>query len=254
VLLCTRGDFVGTEPAAVALATSSYEPPEALLAIGLDQSLQDRSHPFIERTRVSIGFDDAANYGIGLDSEDDVLFWWGCGAFLDQTIESTKRVVPAHPNLALSDPFCLLYALSKLNWLRRFGADLISAAADASALPLPLNLVAAAFHGKNIIDGIVDLFRDLWDAVKDAVNAVEKFFGIGGDGPPKIPNSAIKDMLERVLVTFNQGSVLSRANIVAYSNGDALLSRPLSRLLRVRGSTALSHPGVSVGRELTDCR
>src|SRR5262249_5715074 len=59
ILFGTRGDYTGTEAAAVALATSKYSVPEALLAIGLDRVVLDQKEPFTDRSRVSIDFDDA---------------------------------------------------------------------------------------------------------------------------------------------------------------------------------------------------
>jgi hypothetical protein len=264
ILFGTRGDFLGVEPAAVALATSTYDIPEALLAIGLDRVVLDQSQPFLDRTRVSIDFGNAADYNIGTDSEEDILFWWGLEAYYtDQTLESTKRVVEAHPNLKMCGPFDPLYAIAH-DWLREALVDLISLSLDVlqvragvalvAALPFPLDLVAVGLEGKSIVDGVADFFKDLWDYLKSisksgpwagaaegAVGGAEVagvpgaivggvggfFIGLFGDGDnekPKIPDTALQHLLEQMLVAFNTGTVLSSANIVTFSNGDAMLS------------------------------
>lgn len=264
VLFGTRGDYTGTEPAACALATSKYDVPEALLAIGLDRVLLDQSQPFTDRTRVSISFDDAEQYNIGFDSEEDVCFWWGLeGYYTDKTLEGTKRVVAAHDNLRLCGPFAPLYAISD-DWMREALLDLLSIAVDLvqtgaavltlEVVPFPLNIVIVAADAKNIVDGIADFFKDLWDYLKSisksgpwqgaaegaaggalvggvpgaVVGAVGGFFvGLFGDSSdkrPQIPDTALQELLEKLLVSFNTGTLLSTANIVTYNNGDAMLS------------------------------
>jgi len=239
-LFGTRGDFTGAEPGAIALATSSYDVPEALLGIGLDRVLLDRAQPFTDRTRVSINFDDASQYGIGFDSEEDVLFWWGLEAYYDHLLDSTKRVVEAHDNLRMCGPFEPLYAIANAGWLAETMADLASATLDALqvaggvallALPFPVNLIAIGFEGKSIIEGVEDFFKDAWDAIKSVGRAIGHFLGLGGDDKPKIPDSALQQMLEKMLVAFNVGTVLSRANIVTHNNGDAMLSSVQNHLV-----------------------
>ena len=72
------------------------------------------------------------------------------------------------------------------------------------------------------------------DAVKTIVRAAEKaiagFLGIDdGDDQPKIPDSTLQKILEALMITFNQGSVLSRANLVTFSDGDTMLSSTQNR-------------------------
>ena len=57
------------------------------------------------------------------------------------------------------------------------------------------------------------------------------FGGGNGDGKPKIPDSALQQVLEKILVAFNQGAVLSRPNMVTYNNGDAMLSSVQNHLV-----------------------
>jgi hypothetical protein len=265
ILFGTRGDFTDTESAAVALATSTYNVPEALLGIGLDRAVLDQSQPFTDRTRVSIDFDDAEQFGIGFQSEEDIAFWWGLEAYYtDRTLELTKSVVQRHANLQKCGPFAPLYAISE-GWLVEALVNLISITLDylkvrlgvalVVALPFPLDLVAAGIEGKSIVEGVVDFFKDAWEylgtiaksgpwkgAAEGAaggaivagapgaiVGGVGGFFiGLFGGGDksdqPHIPDTVLQHLLEKLLVTFNQGTVLSTASIVTYSNGDAMLS------------------------------
>jgi hypothetical protein len=265
ILFGTRGDYTDSEGSAVALATSTYDVPEALLGIGLDRVVLDQTQPFVDRTRVSIDFDNAAEFNIGFDSEEDVLFWWGLQAYYtDRTLEATKRVIEAHDNLSLCEPFEPLRSISK-NWLVEALVNLISLTLDylkvrlgvalVAALPFPLNLVAAGIEGKSIVEGVVDFFKDLWEYLSTItksgpwkglaegaavgavvfgapgaiVGGVVGFFGGlfgGGDksSQPHIPDTVLQHLLEKLLVAFTQGTVLSTANIVTYNNGDAMLS------------------------------
>ena len=264
VLFGTRGDYTGAEPAGVSLATSKYDVPEALLAIGLDRVLQDQSQPFTDRTRVSIDFGNAADYNIGFDSEQDVCFWWGLEAYYtDNTLEPTKRVVAAHDNLRLCGPFAPLYAIADSGWMAQALIALLGMAVDAlqteaavlvaTQVPFPLNVVIVVVDRDNIIDGIADFFKEFWEYLKliarsgpwegaaegalggaavagvpgAVVGGVGGFFvGLFGseDDTPHIPDAALQALLEKLLVSFNTGTVLSTANIVTYNNGDAMLS------------------------------
>ena len=251
MLFGTRGDYLETEPGAVALATSTYVVPDALLGIGLDRRYLDRDQPFIDRSRVSIGFDEAAQYGIGFDSDDDIVFWWGLGAyFTPQTLAGTKRVVAAHPNLAHTNPFKLLYAVGE-KWGIRFLTDMAGAIVDGVktgiwlALPWPAAIVLMILSGDNVVEDLVDLVKNLWDAVKTFVHAAEKaiaeFLGFGSsDEQPTIPPSTAQKLLEALLIMFNQGAVLSRANLCTYADGDTMLSSTQSRSVGMPSSQ--THP------------
>jgi hypothetical protein len=271
ILFGTRGDYTGMEPAAVALVTSTYDVPQALLGIGLDRVLRDQQQPFIDRTRVSIDFDNAKAFGIGFDSEEDIAFWWGLAAYYtDRTIEGTKRVVKAHDNLRLCDPFDPLYSIANLGWMLYALIELASIALDAlqvgagvllaNAIPFPLNVAFVVIEADNILDGIADFFKDVWDYMRliarsgpwkgaaegavggglvagapgFVVGGVAGFFGglFGDDDEdkPRIPETALQELLEKLLVAFNSGTVLSTANNVTYSNGDAMLSSTQNHL------------------------
>ncbi len=244
LLFGTRGDFKGVEPSAIALATcTTYQAPDALLGIGLDRAYLDRDQHFIDRSRVSITFDEAAENGVGFDTDEDMFFWWSLGAFFTpKTLEGTKRAVENHPHLRDTAPFTLLYALAD-KWGIRFLVDMAGSIVDSikvgawAAIPFPANVVMMFISGDNIVDDFADLIKSLWDTVKTIVHAAEKFiagiFGIdyGSDDQPKIPDTTLQKILEALLITFNQGSVLSRANLVTFSDGDTMLSSTQNRLV-----------------------
>ena len=245
LLFGTRGDFLGAEPAAIALATCRhYQVPDALLAIGLDRRYVDRDLHFTDRTRVSITFEEGKDYGVGLDSDEDAFFWWSLGAFFTtSTLELTKAAVENHPNLRDTAPFELLYSLAD-NALYRFLADVAGAMANAVkiaewvAIPFPANVVMMFLTGDNIVEDLWDFLKDVWDAIKTFAHEVVEFvadlFGIDhSDDRPRIPDTTLQKILEALLIVFNQGSVLSRANIVNFSDGDTMLSSTQVRAVGV---------------------
>jgi len=74
-----------------AFCTSTrYCTPPVLLAIG-----RDRPSTFIDRSRVSIRFDEARNYAIGFKTVEDVLFWWGHSALATKETIVGSRTVAA---------------------------------------------------------------------------------------------------------------------------------------------------------------
>jgi hypothetical protein len=236
ILFGTRGDFVGAENTAVALCTAKYEIPQVLLAIGKDRALADRDRPFIDRSRISITFDEAQQYGIGFDKDEDILFWWGNMAYFDHTLEKTRRIVEAHDNLKSTPPFNLLYMLDNAEgWQIVYnliqvaaGAVITRGAGALVMLPFPLNLVA----GSLALGGIEATLEGLWHLIKDVgaliakgVHKIGEWLGLADEeDEPEIPRSALLKVLEDMLVEFNRGNVLQRANLYTYCNGDAMLS------------------------------
>jgi hypothetical protein len=251
LLFGTRGDYTGTEPAAVALATSTYRVPDALLGIGLDRAYLDREHHFVDRSRVSINFDEAGDHGLGFEKDEDIYFWWGFNAyFTPRTLVGTKRVVGTHANLPTTAPFNLLYTLGE-KWGLRFLSDMAASCFDAlkvgtfTSIPFPANLVMMLLSGDNVLEDFKALVTELWDAIKTVAEAVEKailgFLGFDThNDAPSIPPSTLQKILEALLITFNQGSVLSRANLCTFSDGDTMLSSTQSRSVGM--PTAQTHP------------
>jgi hypothetical protein len=92
ILWGTRGAWRSKgSTAATPLATSTgYRIPHALLAVGVDKQ-RDR---FVDRSRVGISFSDAAREGIGFQSNEDGMMWWGMGAYVaNKTIVLTRRMI-----------------------------------------------------------------------------------------------------------------------------------------------------------------
>jgi glycerophosphoryl diester phosphodiesterase len=87
----TRGGVIidGSANSAVHFASSRlYRIPDVLVEIAVDP------HPrTIDRSRISLTFEEAPLYGIGVESDEDVMFWWSRAAyFTKQLIENTHRL------------------------------------------------------------------------------------------------------------------------------------------------------------------
>ena len=110
--------WVGMDSCESALASSrQYVPPDAILAIG-----QDTPDVFVDRSRVSVTFDEAPGYGVGTTSDEDVLFWWGKGAYVNkQIVEASHRVAKQY-KLMHTDPFKQAFLPADI------GSGLVSAA------------------------------------------------------------------------------------------------------------------------------
>jgi hypothetical protein len=247
ILFGTRGDFYAGENTAIALATSGYEVPHALIAIGLDRVYNDHHAPLDDRSRVSINRGEAGNFGIGFKEDTDVAYWWSTGAyFTEETLAGTRRVVEKYDNLRKTSPFYALYPDPDLPWYAALvdvilklartpiAGDVVEAGAGAGlaragsaglalALPFPLNVMSwgvAAAGTLMLVKGIANYIADFW---KTGVRLVEKIFGSDDDDEPVVPPSTVTRFLESLVKTFNEGTTLSRANIRTFCNGDALL-------------------------------
>jgi hypothetical protein len=149
----TRGAFTDKDSAiGMCLATSSYRPPEVLLEIGV----RPPENSFVDRSRVSISFEDAAKHGItypdknrqrdsqeqgyapkltkhapyiaqvnaGLADthtnygayEDDLVFWWTTSAFLVKQTIEGGKTYTDRWGLGKTDPFTLLSKLYGEPW------------------------------------------------------------------------------------------------------------------------------------------
>ena len=103
ILFGTRGGTI-VEPTSVVAGTFAsskrYKVPDVLMAIG-----QDQPETFVDRSRVSINFEEAANYNVGFESDEDVMFWWSRAAFFTkQVIENTRKVAEKY-HLMITSPF-----------------------------------------------------------------------------------------------------------------------------------------------------
>jgi hypothetical protein len=239
VLFGSRGDHRAQEKTAIALCTAQrYVVPDALLAIGRDRDLLDRQRPFEFKNRVSLNLEEARQHGIGFETADDAAFWWGCGAYFDPaTIELTRTIVGRYDNLQDTEPLSVLFKLElfggALEALLVDTAEMAAGgalAAGSSLLimaPFPINLAAGTTYVVAVsmmIEGLVNLIADLAVMIENALQAAESLL-TGEDPPkPKIPKSALQNAWEAMLMQFNAGNVLSRANLYTYSIGDVMLS------------------------------
>jgi hypothetical protein len=235
LLFGSRGDFLGAENTAIALATSDYEVPQVLLAIGRDRSVLDAAAPLTDRSRIGITFDEASKYKLDIN-EANIAFWWAAMAYYDHTLEVTKEVAARYGNLRNTPPFNTAFMLGDdafhalLYDTLETTAGLVVGTAGVGLnilLPFPLNLLAVGLS----VAGFEAALEGLWNVIGDVLSAVENLgktilgiFGISDNDKPTIPESALQKALDGIITNFNKGSVLSRANIVTHSIGDAMLS------------------------------
>lgn len=93
ILFGTRGEWRSRGSfAAVSFASSrGYRVPHALLGIGRDAPARS-----IERARSGISFGEGPSLGIGFQTLEDGMFWWGMGAYMaPETIVLTRRMINA---------------------------------------------------------------------------------------------------------------------------------------------------------------
>ena len=248
LLFGTRGDHLDVENAAVALCTSfRYHVPEAILAIGLDRALADRGEPFADRSRVSLTFGEGTQAGIGTESLDDVVFWWGLGSYFDaDTRDATRRTVESHPNLRKTSPMNLLWALDdKLfeDLLGSLGPHLKAIILDAATLsvavntaragsvltmaPFPLNLLGVLVVAPSVsltIESALSIVSTVSKLLLDGLETAWRAITFQDPPEPDIPKSALQITLEALLEQFNSGNMLERANLKSFCIGDAMLA------------------------------
>jgi hypothetical protein len=84
----------GNADSAHAFASSTqYQVPMAVLAVGHGWNLP---YPYQERARVSVNFEEAENYGTMFDNFDDIMFWWGRGAYFSKyTVRTSLDLIKA---------------------------------------------------------------------------------------------------------------------------------------------------------------
>jgi len=103
------GIYAGKAPAAVMLTSSRvYQVPDAIIAIG-----QDVKAHFIDRSRVSLNFNEAHEYSIGFQKEEDVFRWWSRSAwFCKQVINRTHELAENY-HLMNTEPFSKVLPITK---------------------------------------------------------------------------------------------------------------------------------------------
>ncbi len=235
LLFGTRGDYIDKENTAIALATSNFEVPQVLLAIGRDRAVLDRAVAFTDRSRVGITFDEAHKYSLDIN-EANIAFWWAAMAYYDHTLEVTKDVARKYGNLRHTPPFNTAFMLGDdalhallYDTLETAGGLIVGEAGAALAvlLPFPLSLLAVGVSAA----GFEALVQGLWNVLGDVLSGLENIgktilgvFGLSDDNKPVIPESALQKALDGIISNFNTGSVLSRANLITHSIGDVMLS------------------------------
>jgi glycerophosphoryl diester phosphodiesterase len=95
--------YDGEETAGAFASSRGYTAPDVLIKIG-----QDRPRRLVDRSRVSINFEEAETYGVGFKGLEDAMFWWGRGAFFPQIVLACTRDVAIRYGLTSTPPFARL--------------------------------------------------------------------------------------------------------------------------------------------------
>ena len=194
ILFGARGHFTATSNSAIFFSTSPrYVPAEAVLRVATNPP-----PVFTDRSRVSIDFNEAGRYGVGFDSDDDVVFWWSRAAYATkQTIKGTERVAKQ-------------YGLEKTPPFAQVLGPIESIAGITSNFLVKEALAAGAFGTANLALG------GPGGAIGGAaLGAVAGLFA---------PSPGEEEIADAVSV-ISEGSVLSRANLYAHRiEGAALAS------------------------------
>jgi len=122
---------------ACAFATARrYEAPDALLHIG-----RARPARWIDRTRASIDWNEAGEYGIGFDAERDVMRWWSRASwFTKHVVNATRKIVKQY-GLEGTSPFRDILPMTGLGAGVVSGAKLGAYVAAGPAFPVLVPLL-----------------------------------------------------------------------------------------------------------------
>jgi hypothetical protein len=238
VLTGTIGDIAWTnDAAAIYLATSSYlsEIPECLLVIAAERSV-----PFVDRSRVSISFDDAEKYGIGLESGSDMVFWWGHSAFFTNKTYRLSQAWSERWHLQKTGPFKLF------QYVDSFGLRVIHVLGEGVEL-LALRNLFAVFAGffpalgiflyPRMLRFFFDVGSVFLDFISSYANSVGKAFGLldMNDDRVRLAKTMIEQQVEEAAIDLNAGSVNERIHFYMWRSEDAMLS---SLINEKRGKTS----------------
>jgi len=151
MLFGTRGLWIGNDsPSAQFLASSRrYAVPTALLAIGIDQPSYS-----IDRSRVSLNFEEAEDYGIGFDNFEDIMFWWSHGAYLTKyTIRTSLDMIRAY-NIGTNEDFKdIMLALSIV-------VPALKLVGDPTSLEAKADLLSVVTEGMSLTRGNLYTYRN----------------------------------------------------------------------------------------------
>ena len=230
ILAGTRGVFTeGNALIAASLATSTYRIPDVLLEIAVNPPAEG----FVDRSRVSIGFQEAPKYGITytkqsdeidslrdgyslklrrysphidavnkeierthpglLSADEDIFFWWSTSAFYNkQVVRGTFRCIEK-------------FALDQTGVFKGFLPFLIG-----TLMPLVKRFSGGLFGG---------LFGGFLGGITGAIEGLA-----GGVFSPEVLGKELEEDASDDLSLLLEGSTRTRANILTYRNGGAMLS------------------------------
>ena len=238
VLTGTIGDIAWTnDAAAIYLATSRYleELPECLLVMAAERSV-----PFVDRSRVSISFDDAENYGVGFDSGSDMVFWWGHSAFFTEKTYRLSQAWSERWHLRKSGPFKLFEYVDYFGWRV---LDVLGEGVELLALRNLFAVFAGFFPALGIFlyPRMLRFFFDVGSVFLDFISSVASAAGkaIGlldkNDDRVRLAKTMIEQQVEDAAIDLNAGSVNERIHFYMWRSEDAMLS---SLIDEKRGKTS----------------
>jgi len=194
LLFGQTGHFVQSSNAAVFLATSpAYRPPDALIALAINAPQR-----FTTRSRVSIDFDEAASYGIGTRTLDDMEFWWSRGGYAAKQTILASRQIAGEYGLLDTRPF------SKILPMIEKVAGAIDTAEDVGGILLGIGGAVAGFALGGPIGAVAG-------GVAGAV---------AGASVPDFDVVSAADLFS----VLTEGSLLTRANLYSHRCGGATLA------------------------------
>jgi glycerophosphoryl diester phosphodiesterase len=82
------------------VSSTGYQVPDVLMAIG-----QDQGRTFVDRSRVSINPAEAADYNLGFESDEDVMFWWSRNAYFAKQLIAASLDHAVRHHLMKTSPF-----------------------------------------------------------------------------------------------------------------------------------------------------
>ena len=224
ILTGTLGEISSAgEQSAVSLATSRYvnDVPECLILIARHQSL-----PFVARTRTSINLSEGIDYGIGTESGDDIMFWWGHSAYFTPQTYRASQSWSVRWHLRDTEPFSIFEKVDGAAWRLVHGA-----AGGLSTLGMWVGLQAlypplALLMTPRAIRSVVDVISSVLDFVAAGIDLIGKELGLLDENNDRVrlAKTAVEQEFERALVEFNAGSVMQREHLYVWRSADAMLS------------------------------
>jgi hypothetical protein len=219
LLLGNRGVFFeGNALIAASLATSTYKVPDVLLEIGTTPPAEG----FVDRSRVSIGFDESPKYGISSTKPSDALDSLRDGyapklrkyfPFIDSVNSEIERT---HPGMSAADDDVVFWWGTSAFYNRQIVRGTLD------------RIDKWGLQQTGVFKGFVRfLIDDLLPLIKRAKSS---FLGGLFAGPAGLiagafsSEDALEEGVAEDLAPFLDGSTRTRANILTYRSPDAMLS------------------------------